>query len=66
MVVTVEDGWLAYRCADDGIGIGSAPTAGNGIANMSARAGNLGGTCELPRREPNGTILEWRVPVSSG
>jgi PAS domain S-box-containing protein len=66
MIFTVEDGWLSFHCVDNGIGIGNSPTAGSGLANMSSRASNLGGTCELSHREPSGTILEWRVPISSG
>ena len=64
LIVSVEEGWLTISCADDGVGIGDSPSAGNGLSNMSTRASNLGGTCILSRREPTGTILEWRVPIS--
>jgi signal transduction histidine kinase len=33
---------------------------------MSTRAENLGGTFTISRREPTGTIVEWRVPLSLG
>jgi PAS domain S-box-containing protein len=63
MVLEIQDGWLSFSLVDDGIGPPNAPTAGQGLRNMSARANNLGGTCTVSRREPTGTIVEWRVPV---
>jgi signal transduction histidine kinase len=49
--------------ADDGIGPPEAPSpTGKGLSNMAARARRLGGSLQLDRREPNGTLLEWRVP----
>jgi signal transduction histidine kinase len=64
VVVTVEGEWLSLSLTDDGVGIGDGPSAGNGIRNMTTRAENLGGTCIIGRREPSGTIVEWRVPLS--
>jgi PAS domain S-box-containing protein len=63
-VVAVEGEWLSFSLTDDGVGIGDGPSAGNGIRNMSIRAENLGGTCTVSRREPNGTMVVWRVPLS--
>jgi PAS domain S-box-containing protein len=63
-VVAVEGEWLSFSLVDDGVGIGDGPSAGNGIRNMSTRAENLGGTCTVSRRDPKGTIVEWRVPLS--
>ena len=63
MVLEIQDGWLSFSLVDDGIGPPNAPTAGQGLRNMSARAQNLGGTCTVSRLEPTGTIVEWRVPV---
>ncbi len=63
-VVSVEGDWLSFSLVDDGVGVGDGPTAGNGMRNMSTRAENLGGSCTISRRNPNGTIVEWRVPLS--
>ncbi len=63
-IVSVEGEWLSFSLIDDGVGINDGPSAGNGIRNISTRAENLGGTCIISRREPHGTIVEWRVPLS--
>jgi signal transduction histidine kinase len=62
-VVVIEEGWVSLSLVDDGTGPTAAPTAGQGLRNMSARAHNLGGTCTVSRREPTGTIVHWRVPI---
>jgi signal transduction histidine kinase len=54
---------VTLRVADDGLGPPAAPTpTGKGLVNMAARAHRLGGSLRLDRREPKGTLLEWRVP----
>ena len=63
MVLEIQNGWLSFSLVDDGIGPPNAPTAGQGLRNMSARAHNLGGTSTISRHEPTGTIVEWRVPI---
>jgi two-component system, NarL family, sensor histidine kinase DevS len=63
-VVAVEGEWLSFSLTDDGVGVGDGPSAGNGIRNMSTRAENLGGTFSVSRRDPKGTVVEWRVPLS--
>ncbi len=63
VVVVVRDGWLALSVLDDGVGIAGGPSAGLGLHNMLTRAENLDGTCALTRRDPTGTVLEWRVPI---
>jgi PAS domain S-box-containing protein len=63
-VVAVEGEWLSFTLIDDGVGVGEGPSAGSGIRNMLTRAENLGGTCIVSRRDPKGTIVEWRVPMS--
>jgi two-component system, NarL family, sensor histidine kinase DevS len=65
-VIAVEGEWLSFSLTDNGVGVGEGPSAGNGIRNMSTRAENLGGTFTISRREPTGTIVEWRVPLSLG
>ncbi len=63
-VVSIEGQWLSFSLVDDGVGVSDGPTAGNGVRNMSTRAENLGGTFSVRRREPRGSILEWRVPLT--
>jgi signal transduction histidine kinase len=64
--VSVEaDGDLVLRVADDGTGIGPS-TRRSGLANMSERARQLGGTLSvqpLDEKTGAGTLLEWRVPL---
>jgi signal transduction histidine kinase len=64
-IVSIEGEWLSLSLVDDGVGVSDGPSAGNGIRNMSTRAENLGGTFSVRRREPEGSVLEWRVPLSS-
>ncbi|HEX6873497.1 MAG TPA: GAF domain-containing sensor histidine kinase [Micromonosporaceae bacterium] len=58
----VQGGRLTLTVADNGIGI-SEETERSGLANMSDRAVRRGGTFELRRNEPTGTIVEWSVPL---
>lgn len=64
VVVAVEGEWLSFTLTDDGVGIGEGPSAGNGMRNMAIRAENLGGSCTIGPRNPKGTMVEWRVPLS--
>jgi PAS domain S-box-containing protein len=64
-VLALEGEWLSFSLMDDGIGITDGLTAGNGIRNMTIRAQNHGGTCTIVQRAPKGSILSWRVPLSS-
>jgi PAS domain S-box-containing protein len=64
-IVSIEGEWLSLSLVDDGVGVSDGPSAGNGIRNMSTRAQNLGGSFSVRRREPQGSVLEWRVPLSS-
>lgn len=64
-VVSIEGEWLSLSLIDDGVGMSDGPSAGNGIRNMATRAENLGGTFSIRRREPRGSILEWRVPLTT-
>jgi signal transduction histidine kinase len=54
---------LRIEVADDGIGL---PAGGrrSGLANLAARASQLGGTCTVARRpDAGGTCLVWDVPI---
>ena len=63
LAVVVEDGWVVLAVSDDGIGVGNVPKAGSGLVNMAERAQRLGGSFEIGRGDPAGTVLTWRVPV---
>jgi signal transduction histidine kinase len=62
---------LVLVVADDGIGPAAATTSESasanrfGLRNMEARASALGGTFELRSDEPHGTLVEWRVPLTT-
>lgn len=64
VVVALEGDWLVFSLMDDGVGISDELTAGNGMRNMSTRAENLGGTFGVSRRVPQGSTVQWRVPLS--
>ncbi|MEU5882384.1 GAF domain-containing protein [Spirillospora sp. NPDC047279] len=55
-------GELTLRVEDDGTGV---PEGGrrSGLANMEARAADLGGTFSIGPREGGGTVLTWQVPL---
>ncbi|MGI5224452.1 GAF domain-containing protein [Actinoallomurus sp. CA-142502] len=63
--VTVAAGSdLLLRVADDGVGLGATGRR-SGLANLDDRARRLGGTFDVRAGETGGTVLEWRVPLSS-
>ena len=53
---------VELRVTDDGVGVPTDPTRGNGIGNLAARAERLGGSFELRRAGERGTIATWSVP----
>ena len=62
--MTVEVGpELILRVRDDGTGMAGI-TRRSGLANMAARAAELGGRLAIDPAEGGGTQLDWRVPVS--
>jgi signal transduction histidine kinase len=64
VLLSVADGELLLRVADDGVGV-PAETAGSGRGrrNMAERAAAVEGSFELMAGEAGGTILTWRAPV---
>jgi PAS domain S-box-containing protein len=61
--VTVVDD-IALTVEDDGVGLHSVDRAGGlGLANMKARAEQLGGRFTAQPRSGGGTHLDWRVPL---
>jgi signal transduction histidine kinase len=60
--LTVE-GEVVLIVRDDGVGLTTqARAGGKGIANLTTRAENLGGTAEVRAGVPTGAVVEWRVP----
>ncbi|OIJ27634.1 sensor histidine kinase [Nocardioides luteus] len=53
---------LVLRVRDDGEGI-PADTVESGLANMRHRAEAHGGRCTVEAAEPQGTVIEWTVPL---
>jgi signal transduction histidine kinase len=64
VTVTADSKELALVVADNGVGLDpdAPPPSGFGLRNMGARAATLGGTCSVRPNEPQGTVVEWRVP----
>ncbi len=63
VVLMASEGAITLTVADDGIGLPDSPPAGHGLANMEARAARFGGQFTTRARQPNGTVVEWRVPI---
>lgn len=65
VVVALEDPDVILTATDDGIGLPvDGPGRRSGMANMSARAQELGGDCLAERvSESGGTRVIWRVPA---
>ena len=61
--VTVGDD-VALLVTDDGVGTSGDVYGGSGLANLSARAEELGGSSTLSPGDHGGSTLEWRVPRS--
>ena len=62
VVVRVGAGRLMVTVSDNGVGV-AEDTARSGLANMRDRATRHGGTFEVRRAQPTGTIIEWSVPL---
>jgi signal transduction histidine kinase len=57
---------LLLQVCDNGTGIAEPlPTAGHGLTNMIGRARDLGGNAEIRAAPAGGTIVIWRVPLTS-
>ena len=62
-VEVLVDSDLCLRVIDDGIGPpGPDARRGKGLANMAARAHDLGGSLQLSAAPGGGTVVEWRTP----
>lgn len=68
VMVQIDRGDVILVVTDDGVGISDEGTGRrSGVANISARAHGLGGSCSLERvASDGGTRLTWRVPLERG
>lgn len=63
VLVEVDGTWLRLMVTDDGVGLGDGGRR-SGLANIAARAEELGGECRIERvSESGGTRLTWWVPL---
>jgi signal transduction histidine kinase len=65
VAIALEEDFVVLTVTDDGVGFDSARGGRrSGLANLSARAQDLGGTCMLERvSDAGGTRLTWRAAV---
>ena len=62
ITITVQAGQIDVEIADNGVGI-SRLNQSSGLANMRARAEQLGGSFTWHSNEPSGTVVEWHAPL---
>ncbi|MEP6626238.1 MAG: histidine kinase [Acidimicrobiia bacterium] len=55
---------VSLTIEDDGVGLGEHDHRGDGLANMEARALELGGAFSIANRPGGGTVCRWSVPSS--
>jgi signal transduction histidine kinase len=73
LTVALADGVLTVSVADDGRGSKDAEPrggaerilSGHGIGNMRQRMNELGGTCTVEMRAPQGTTIRFAIPLAS-
>ena len=61
--VRVDD-MLTIEIVDDGCGMPVDNSRRSGLANMSYRAEQVGGRCEITSSPENGTRVRWTAPLS--
>ncbi|WP_236049211.1 GAF domain-containing sensor histidine kinase [Paractinoplanes ovalisporus] len=62
--VKAAEGEVILQVSDDGVGF-SPEAARGGLVNMAERAHDLGGSFDAGPGPDGGTVLTWRVPISS-
>ncbi len=67
VIVQIDSGHVVLVVTDDGVGIDDDGAGRrSGVANISARAQDLGGSCRIERvSAAGGTRLTWRVPLDA-
>ena len=67
VIVQIDRGDVVLVVTDDGVGIDDdGGGRRSGVANVAARAQDLGGSCRLERvSHDGGTRLTWRVPLDA-
>ena len=65
VLLEIDQGFVVLSVTDDGVGVDlSTEGRRSGLANLSARAQDLGGSCVLERvDESGGTRLTWRAAI---
>lgn len=65
VMLEVDPVTVVLRVTDDGVGVSAqGPSRRSGVANLSARAQELGGSCFIERAsDSGGTRLTWQVPL---
>jgi len=65
VIVDSDDEWCRILVRDDGVGFDQdTPPSGMGLANLAARASNLGGGADLSSTPGSGTTVEVRLPLN--
>ena len=64
VLVQLDRDALRVEVRDDGVGIPEDPERSSGLGNLARRAAELGGSLQVRRNGPAGTVLEWTVPVA--
>ncbi|WP_157518590.1 sensor histidine kinase [Herbidospora mongoliensis] len=64
ILLTLDDGLLTVRIADDGIGLPEVRRAGVGTSSMRERAAELGGSCAITAPDTGGTVVTARLPLT--
>ncbi len=63
VVLSRSNGDLCVCVTDDGLGPDDAATPGHGLESMRRRAADLGGTLQVGRADPRGTVVSAVLPL---